>query len=186
MIACPNCRTIQPPDSINTGRMAPCLGCGVPLRVDVFNAFLRRDDLGEGEKSVLEHGQAECFYHPGKAAVAPCSACGRLLCAVCQVDLDGRTLCMRCLQTGRDKQKIVTLQNQRVLYDSIAFNLAFWPILMIFPTLLAAPAAIYFAIRHWQTPSNILPKAWLKSVIAALLAGLQIGGWILFFVEKFG
>jgi hypothetical protein len=164
--------------------MELCPGCGVPVRADVFNAFLRRDDLAPNAESILEQGQAECFYHPGKQAEVPCSACGRLLCAVCRVDMEGAPLCMRCLQSGRDKQKIPTLQNQRVLYDEIAFVLSFWPMFFIFPTLLTAPAAIYFAIRHWRMPAGVLPRKWVKNGIALLLAALQCVGWITFIAYR--
>lgn len=186
MIACPNCRTIQSADTVNTGRMATCQACQVLLRIDVFNAFLRRDEPEAAVQSAHAHGQAECFYHPGKLAVAPCASCGRLLCAVCQVELDGRNLCMGCLQAGRDKQKITALQHRHVRYDEIALNLAFWPVLTIFLTLLTAPAAIYFAVRHWRTPSPVLPKGRFKSILAVVLAVVQIAGWIVVLVRQLG
>lgn len=186
MIACPNCRTIQSADTVNTGHMVPCQACHVLLRIDVFNAFLRRDEPQVAVQSAHAHGQAECFYHPGQLAVVPCAACGRLLCAVCQVELDGRSICMGCLQAGRDKQKITALQHRHMRYDEIALNLAFWPMLTIFLTLLAAPAAIYYAVRHWRTPSPVLPKGWFKSILALVLAGVQIAGWIFVLVRQLG
>jgi len=186
VIACPRCRTIQPVDHLNTGRALPCPGCCAAVRADVFNAFLRADDPAAGYDTAQAPGQAECFYHPGKAAIVPCGACGRLLCAVCRVDLDGRTLCMRCLQAGRDKQRITTLQNRRTLYDSLALNLAFWPMTMIFPTLLTAPAAIYYAVRHFRAPDHILPRTHLKSILAMLLASGQIVAWIVFAFYQWG
>lgn len=186
MLACPNCRTIQPPETINTGRMRPCPGCGVAIRSDVYNAFARKNDPVAASQSPTALGQAECFYHPGKTAVVPCADCGRLLCPVCRVEMDDRSICMNCLQAGRDKQKITALQNESLLYDSLAFHLAFWPMSMIFPTLLTAPAAIYFCIKHWRRPQGVLPKGWFKNILALLLAVGQVIGWILFLVERIG
>ncbi len=185
MIACPNCRTIQPASKINTGELYPCPQCRVRIRADVFNAFHRPVSQGPPGHAVHEQGQAECFYHPGKQAVAPCSACGRLLCALCEVELDGSIFCLSCLQAGRDKQKITTIENQRPLYDSMALALALWPMLFIFPTLLTAPAAIYFAIRYWRTPTSILPRTKIRHILALLLAGGQIVGWVIFFAALF-
>jgi len=184
MIACPNCKTIQPVGSINTGSLNACPACHTPLRIDVFNAFLRSGEEGETAETVLEQGQAECYQHPGKLAVAPCSVCGRLLCPVCRVEMDGRDLCMSCLQSGRDKRKISTLQNKCILYDSIAINLSTWPAMMVFPMPLTAPAAIYFCIRHWRTPSHILPKKQLKNILAFLMASGQIALMLFFLVAS--
>ncbi|MBI5064496.1 MAG: hypothetical protein HZB87_13765 [Desulfatitalea sp.] len=187
MIACPNCHTIQSVEAVNTGRMAPCPQCRKALRIDVFNAFLRRDEPEAAILSAHAQGQAECFYHPGQLAVVPCAACGRLLCAVCRVELEGRSLCMACLQAGRDKQKITAMQNRHVRYDEIALALSVWGFLMmIFPSLVTAPAAIYFAVRHWRTPSPVLPKSRAQNIVAVLLAGVQIIGWIYFLALKLG
>ncbi|MBR9981410.1 MAG: hypothetical protein KFF50_10325 [Desulfatitalea sp.] len=186
MIACPHCRTIQGADAVNTGHRAPCPECRSLLRVDVFNAYWGDEAPPGGAGIAQAHGLAECFYHPGQPASAPCAACGRLLCEVCQVSLEDRTICMACLQSGRDKRKIAALQNRHVRYDEIALHLAFWPALMILPTLLTAPAAIYFAIRHWRTPSPVLPKRHLRALLATLLAGGQAGGWIVLLMMYFG
>jgi len=147
---------------------------------------LRRTDQGERAENADRHGEAQCFYHAGKKAVVPCNACGRLLCAVCRIELDGQNLCVSCLQAGKDNRKISALQHRRTLYDSIALNLAFWPMMMIFPTLLTAPAALYYTVRHWRTPSYILPRTHLKNILALLLAAGQITGWVIFVVIKLG
>ena len=187
MIACPNCRTIQPVEHLNTGRLSPCSVCRAPLRVDLFRGFFRRFDQTELGEDVHAQTQAQCFNHPGKKAVAPCIACGRLLCALCRVELEDQNYCMSCLQAGRDKRKLKNLQQQRTLFDSIALNLAFWPMLAVFPTLLTAPAALYFAVRHWRAPAGIFPRTHLKNIFAVLLAAGQIIGWIaaaLFFLTR--
>ncbi len=179
MIACPNCHAIQDAGAINTGHLSPCVACGKILRIDVFNAFLRRDEPDAAALGSLAQGQAECFYHPGQLAVVPCAACGRLLCAVCQVELEGRSLCMPCLQTGRDKQKITAMQNRYVRYDEIALALSIWGLLIgIFPSVVTAPAALYYAVRHIRTASPVLPKARFQNILAMLLAGAQVIGWL--------
>jgi hypothetical protein len=186
MIACPHCHTIQSAEAVNTGHRVPCPECSSLLRVDVFNAYWGDAALPGRADRMQAQNLAECFYHPGQPASAPCSVCGRLLCEVCLVSLEDRTLCMACLQSGRDKRKIAALQSRYVRYDEIALHLSFWPALMILPTLLTAPAAIYFAIRHWRTPSPVLPKRHLRAVLATLLASGQVVGWVAFFLLTFG
>ena len=182
MIACPKCQAIQPLNTVNTGERFNCFACRTQLQVEVFNAFMNPVTHGNKGESVQEAGQAECFYHPGKKAVVPCSVCGRLLCALCEVKLEERSLCLGCLQSGQKKQKIIDLEHQRPLYDSMALALAFWPIFMFFfPTLITAPAAIYVVLRYWKSAGSILPRSRFRYLLAMLLAGGQIVIWCLFF-----
>ena len=181
MIACPNCRTILSVQIANTGRLHECPECRTHIRAELFNAFHRPIEYGQVGQQVQTQGQAECFYHPGKKANTPCSSCGRLLCALCEIPIDGRILCTNCLQSGRDKQKIQSLGQNRVLHDSLALHLAFWP-LILFPlfifTIFTAPAVIYIVVRYWRKTSSILPRSKFRFVLAFLLAVAQLVGWV--------
>lgn len=185
MIACPNCRTILPVQMANTGRLHKCPDCMTQLRAELFNAFHRPVVHGQVGEHVQAQGQAECFYHPGKMAKAPCSSCGRLLCALCEIQFDGHTLCPNCLQSGLDKQQIQSLEKGRFLYDSLALHLAVWP-LILFPffmfTLITAPVVMYLVLRYWRTCGSILPRSKFRFVLAAILAAAQITGWVIFIV----
>jgi len=183
VIACSNCRAIQPVSHVNTGRIHPCPQCKTPLLTDIYPAFLRGLETVRPATAVQEQGQAECFNHPGQQAVIPCAACGRLLCALCEVNLDGRSLCMSCLSADRDRQRISSLQNHRTLYDSIALALAFWPMLFVFPTIITAPASLFFVWRYRKAPTSILPRSRLRLWLAALLAIIQIVGWVIVLIE---
>jgi hypothetical protein len=123
-------------------------------------------------------GEASCFYHSANQAVVACDACGRFLCTLCELDLDGRRLCPNCLERGVSVEKAASLETQRTLYDSLALNLTTWPLLTIWFPMFTAPAALYVVIRHWRTPMSILPRTRLRLWIALLLALAQIGGMI--------
>jgi hypothetical protein len=185
VIACPNCRTIQSPAMINSGELFSCPTCHTRMRADLFNAFYRTEDSTVGRGYIQGQGQAECFNHPGRPAKVPCAQCGRLLCELCEVELEGRSLCFSCVKAGRDSRQEVRLETQRVLHDSIALTLALIPVLFIFPTILTAPAAIYVAIRYWKRRPMIIPRSRWRYVVAMILALMQIIGWVLFFVKSF-
>jgi hypothetical protein len=185
VIGCPHCRSILPVQNINTGGLQRCPECLAGIRADLFNAFHRPLDQPTTGESVQIQGQAECFFHPGKKAVAPCAECGRLLCALCEVPFEGHSLCMNCLQTGRSKGRIANLEGSRFLYDALALYLAFLPILFIFITLVTAPAAVYVVVRYWKTPTSVLPRTRYRFVVALLIAVVQIAGWVIFFVWFF-
>jgi hypothetical protein len=182
MIACPNCRAMQPVSQVNTGRLEHCPQCRALLMADMYPAFFRGPESGSSGTAVQEQGQAECFNHPGQQAVVPCDGCGRLLCAVCEVKLDGQSLCMSCLSTGRERRR-TNLQNQRTLYDSILLALAFWPMVFIFPTIVTAPATLFLAWRYRKAPTSILPRSRIRYWLAALLAALQITGWLIVLIK---
>ena len=182
MIACPNCRSILPDSAIVHDGLHRCPNCRNILRVDVFNAFHSHPVQGTVGEAVRQQGQAECFYHPGKRAVAACSACGRLLCRLCEIELEERTLCIRCIESGRGDRKIHTLENKRILYSNIALALAVFPALIVFPTLFTGPAAIYVALRYWKTPASIVKRMHWRSLLAILFGVGEVAAWAFFFI----
>ena len=43
----------------------------------------------------------ECYVHVGEPAVGACVACGRFVCDVCRVDVEGAIWCKGCLAQGK-------------------------------------------------------------------------------------
>jgi hypothetical protein len=85
------------------------------------------------------------------------------------------------VESGRKKGRIKNLQNERTLYDSIALGLAVYP--MVFPLgwyflFLTAPMTFYVALRHWKAPLGLVRRSRWRFILAMILAGLQIVGWI--------
>jgi hypothetical protein len=179
LIRCPNCNTPLPADHLNVTAFTDCPRCNVPVRAVVYPSFFRRPDTANpGEPLIIDTGSS-CFFHPKKKAVVPCQLCGRFLCSLCDIDFNGQHLCSSCIDAGKKKRKIRNLENNRVLYDSIALYLAVIPMLLIWPTILTAPASIFYSVRHWKSPSGIIPRSKARFVIAMCIAGLQLGGWSL-------
>ena len=177
MINCPKCNASLQGDVLDTWRLTVCPACGVVMQAAVFPAMFREPQpLTSGDTLVLE-GEASCFYHPKKKAVVPCAACGRFICALCDVELNRQHLCPSCLEKGKRKRKFKNLENHRTLYDSIALSLAIVPMLFIFPTIITAPMVIFIVIRYWKAPTSILPRTKIRFILAFMIAGLQITGW---------
>ena len=78
--------------------------------------------------------------------------CGRFLCALCDVSLNGQHLCPACLEKGRTQHKIKNLENHRTCYDTIALLVATVSILIYWFTIFTAPLVIFLAVRHWKSP----------------------------------
>ncbi len=182
LIACPKCRALLGGDMLNLNDLQPCPSCETPLQVEVFPALFREDASVLPERIVVE-GQAGCFYHPDKKAAAVCDACGRFLCALCDVDFDGQHICPACLESGQEKGKIKKLENRRMRHDKIALILAVLPIIIFYLTFITAPIALVYSIKHWNSPVSVVPhQPKVTFSIAIVLASLQILGWIVFFI----
>jgi hypothetical protein len=64
------------------------------------------------------------------------------------------------------------------MYDTVALLLATLPAMLLWPTILTAPASIYVAIRYWRAPSSIVRRSKIRFVLAILLGLFQICFWI--------
>ena len=176
-VACTKCHVLLPTSFFNQPEPTDCPACAVPLQVEVFPALFRPFTPGKAGEPIVLDGESSCFYHPQKKAAALCSACGRFLCALCDCELGGQHICPGCLETGRQKGRITTLENHRTLYDSMALALAIYPLIIFYFTIITAPAALFIAIRHWNSPSGLIPRTKIRLVVAIVFALLEIAGW---------
>ena len=190
LVHCSKCNAALLDGVFNLPDFTPCPSCGSPLQVEVFPALFRRFSPGRTGDAIMADGEASCFYHPQKKATLPCDGCGRFLCALCDCEMDGRHYCPGCLEAGRTKGKIKNLQNSRTLYDSIALALAVLPLILTltvvfmfagFLSIVAAPAALFIAIRYWNSPTSIVRRTKVRLIAAIILSSLQIAGWLAFF-----
>lgn len=185
LIHCPKCQATLLSHSFNDGEFAPCAACNSALQIEIFPALFRRTEAGRTGEAVMMEGEASCFYHPSKKAVLPCEGCGRFLCALCDCEHQGRHLCPSCLEAGRSKGKIKSLENKRLRYDNLALSLALLPILIFYFTLITAPMTLFIVFRHWKSPFGLTQRSRAKLVIAGLIALLQIAGWTALFIGIF-
>jgi hypothetical protein len=156
----------------------------------VFPAFDRPRLTGSEVARVQTEGESSCFYHPSNQAATSCETCGRFLCTLCDIDLDGRHLCPSCLERGVTVEKTDSLEDRRTQYDSAALHLLSWPLFTFWFPIFTAPAALYLVIRHWNTPMSILPRTRFRLWLALLLAVGQILGygvlifWLIWLVPR--
>jgi hypothetical protein len=183
---CPQCNSPLDRRIVNTAAMTRCPKCKRPLRVDIFPAVTRHTGGNDNGNDLLQTGkEASCFYHPRKKAIVPCDACGRFLCALCDIDFNGRHMCPQCLETGKTKRKIKNLEDQRICYDTIAWLVALVPMLFFWFTIFTAPIVLFLVIRFWKSPLSIVPRTRIRFVAAFGLAVIQLAGWTLFIMNMF-
>ena len=178
-VACTRCHAPVPVELLNTDHIAPCPSCQAALQVDVFPALLRPAASAALAPSAVAEGEATCFYHAQKTAHVACDACGRFICALCDIELPGGHWCPTCVESGVRKGNIVTFEQRRVLYDRVALSLALLPVLAWPITIVTAPATLVLTALTWRKPGSLAPRTKVRFVIAALFALATLAAWAL-------
>ena len=179
-VICPECSTPLPAALLQSPAFAQCPACHEALLVRAFPALLLAPQQGASGERITDAGQAACFYHPNKTAHVPCDACGRFICVLCEVELHGQHLCPSCVEAGRRKGTLTTLESRRILWDSIALSVAVLPVatlLFWWASIVTAPAAIVLAIVGWRKPQSLAPRSKLRFVAAIAFSVLVLAGW---------
>jgi hypothetical protein len=176
VLFCTKCRQELPAYIFRTEHQRPCPACGASIQGILFPSFFDAPISRPGQALLIDT-DASCFYHPQKKAEVTCDYCGRFLCALCEVEIDGKKLCPPCIEAGKVKGRIKSLENRRVLYDSIALSLSIVPLLIFYLTFVTAPIALYMAIRYWNKPTSILHRGKWRFVLAILFSCAEIVGW---------
>jgi len=181
-LTCPQCGHVLWGQMVSSPVFGPCRGCGRQLRVDTFPALLARTVPGRDGRPLIVGDNASCFFHPARQAEVICESCGRFLCALCDLEVNGRHLCSTCLEKTTREAPGIELVKERTRYDSIALTLAVLPIITIRGTLFGAPAALFVVFRYWNKPGSLVGKRGWRSrflfASAAVVAMLEIAGWV--------
>ncbi len=106
-VPCARCRTPLPAWELASGDSAVCTLCGAANRVRVFPVALETGAEARPEAALA--GEAACFDHPSKRAVAACSQCGRFVCRLCSVEFGGAVWCPACVAAGAGRARAAKL-----------------------------------------------------------------------------
>ena len=173
-IVCAACSWPIPREFWNRDQGVRCGVCGHNVRAMVFPA-IERTSAGAVPEVLQGETEASCFYHPQSRAARVCDECGRFLCALCDLEVEGRHICPRCFESGVSAHKIETVEQRRVMWDNVALALATVPFLLMWPALIGAPWSLTVVFRRWNTPSSVVPRTKIRFVIAAVFALAEIG-----------
>lgn len=175
VLRCAACAQPLPVEPESGERTEVCRGCGASTRVAVFPAR-GRTPAGLAPEPIESENEASCFYHPRNRASLPCQECGRFLCHLCELRADGRSVCPVCFAAGLRTRKLVEFETRRTNYDTIALALTA-PAIFIWPAIVSAPAALFMAIRYWNSPrGGVLKRTRVRCYLAVLLAVAEIAG----------
>src|ERR1039457_6903164 len=186
-VPCNRCNRPLPEWELAAQHAATCPECGASSTVRVFPALFYAPSGPVATEAAAE-GEATCFDHPSKRAVAACHRCGRFVCQLCSVEFGDRVWCPGCVAGGRGQSKAVYLEPSRTLYDSIAVtvplaSLIFWPL-----TIVTGPGTVVFSAMTWKRPLSLVRKRRWRFVLAMLIGLAETVAWtwlIVFWWEQF-
>lgn len=183
MVNCLKCGEKFKLPQINTGKEEQCALCGVSARVDVYPALSKKPSVQSRSEFLEADDKAGCFFHPQKKAVVTCSSCGRFLCGLCDIEMDGKHLCPKCLDTAASNDKDVSLAHRLMLYDNIALFLSLVLLMFSFMAFITVPIIFYIIIRYWKTPLSLTGRTRIRFIIAGFIALLHpLIFYLMFFV----
>jgi len=182
-LACTHCGASLAEEPAELAALTACTRCGVALRVTVFPAWRRPQVRGASAELVLAEGEATCFYHTDKRAAIPCDACGRFLCALCDLEVHGRHFCPACFESRVKQQEIEQFERERTRYDNIALSLLVYPLILCgFLLPVSAPVALVLAAWKWGSPPSLVERTKLRLVAVMVLALVETGLGLAFWV----
>jgi hypothetical protein len=173
---CGNCMTLMRLPLAGAETRSACPACGAELEAHVFPAAFRLV-RGRWPEPLVAEGEAGCFYHANQRAEVHCQSCGRFLCALCDVEFEGKHLCPLCIEAGIQSGAMKHLRTSAINYDSLAFAIALFPIITVYFTVFTAPLALFVAIWGWKKHESLTPRNRSRFVAAILLASAQIAAW---------
>jgi len=159
------------------GEAAVCTQCSSRNVVKAFPAVLATALALPAEVAI--EGEAACFDHSARRAVAACHQCGRYVCQLCAVEFGGQTWCPSCVTAGAGKARSANLEASRNLFDSTALILPLVSLLLYPFTLVAAPASLVLSAMKWSQPLSLVRRSRWRFVAAILISVSEIAGWAL-------
>jgi hypothetical protein len=182
-VPCAQCETPLPAWELAVGETATCTSCGSRNLVRAFPAILEGGATASRAESAVE-GEASCYDHPAKRAIAACSQCGRFVCQLCSVEFAGGVWCPSCVAAGAGAAKAVHADTFRDLHDSTSLvlplaALLFWPAVAI-----AAPASLVLTAMRWKRPISLVRRNRWRFVVAAIVATAEVVGsvWLIVYL----
>lgn len=177
-VQCGNCSGDLRTVSLNTAESSACPACYKQVHGYVYPAWYRPRSATSLQQNA-EEGDASCFFHENKKAATACSACGKFVCSLCDIEYSGDHYCPDCI--GQGKSKGVNLDNKARRYDRLALILSVAPILTIYFSFLApitAGISLYLTFRYWNSKETIVPFNRWRFVVAGILSTLQLIGLV--------
>jgi len=175
------CGMPLPKWELTQGDTATCPACNSTNTARMYPAAFADKSVAQTEKAL--EGEASCFDHPAKRAVAACGHCGRFVCQLCAIEYGTATWCPSCVANPKGKVPQARSDTSRSLYDTWALTIPF-ALLVIWPlTVFSAPAVIALAVMKRKAPISLVRRnrwrLWVGLGVAITQGALWV--WLIWY-----
>jgi hypothetical protein len=201
IVRCASCYAMIPDRLFREGGVIDCPACARRTRSILLPSLYKAAVSPTPPKPPEPPGEGEtaCFYDPARKATQACDHCGVFVSDAWAAKWGTQTVCLKCLDQLRSKTKDQRYEGSRTLWDNVALGSAVGPyvialmlsltffglFLAVIPlmfTLVAAPIAIFVALRFWSAPRSLVPRGPLRLILALVFSGLTLTAWVIGFV----
>lgn len=171
-VLCDHCNQPMSAAQCDAFGVITCRICGSTYEGAFFNVADRFRQQSSAAVAARQEQDAQCFFHPGKQAHAVCSSCGRMLCALCDIQQRVGHICPSCINE-QQQSGINSGQRSSWAYTQLAWGLLLFSLIVpVIPAVVGAGFAIA-ALRDQDYCFNTGRKVSL--ILAVALAILQLG-----------
>lgn len=152
----------------------------------LFPAVIRSSSSANME-TIMQDGQASCFFHKDSPATALCDVSGRMICDLCKTEWNGKTVSMSALQSLLKNDRSAENVTSRTNWDTIALTLVLLPILIGPLMVFTAPIALAICLFKWRDGStSIVRRSRWRYVVAGMIAVPELVFSAFFWINVFG
>ncbi|MDB6055955.1 MAG: hypothetical protein JWN25_3478 [Verrucomicrobiales bacterium] len=175
-VQCPKCKATLFEPLFDHPWLQPCPNCSEQIRIVTFPALNRVAEAGATGENIIIEGESSCFFHPSKRAAVCCEGCGRFICPLCDVAVDGKHLCAQCLSGGVSKGLLQPFKSTGFRYDRAAWAYVILsvPLSFMFLGVVTGAAGLYNSIKGLKQKDNLLPKKTKTFYILTIISVLEI------------
>ena len=177
LIRCPRCRRSIDVSAIVSSPDARCPLCSRTFEAVRFEPLVRSGFVAQGIDGRLDAAQP-CANHSGNAAVTSCERCGSFMCALCRIDLDGRTLCPTCFERLSAEGTLESTRTSFRDYGGLATVAVVAGVFLWFLSVLFGVLAIYYGVKGLRQKKQMGERDGVIGVWIAMFFGSleAIGG----------
>lgn len=182
-VRCPRCRRPIDVNSIATSVNARCPLCGRSFEAVRFQPVDKTVMAAQPVDGQIAATQP-CANHPRNAAVTNCQRCGAFMCALCRIDVDGRTLCPSCFERLSSEGSLESTRTTFRDYRGLSVVTVLAGMFLWFLSILLGPLAIYYASKGLQQKKQMAETDGRVGLWIAIVMGSMetIGGATLVFL----
>jgi len=178
-VLCEKCRHPLPLFSNGALFETTCQTCRAIYEGALFRVSEQYLPQTQAVKTIQQAEDAQCFFHPGKQAVEVCSTCGRMVCALCDIEQSNGHICPSCIN---DRKRVD--EDGRVR-RSWAYTNAAWSLMLLNVVIPILPGflALFFVIaglRNREYSYSVGRKVSLSA--AGVLTLLFMSGYSFIFI----